>query len=68
MYRRDVLLGLTASFSLAGASVFPFAATEATSAKGMVEIRRHIRRALSPILRKELTPQAIGRRYLSLHP
>ena len=69
MRRRDVLKGLTASLSLAGAFVFSAATTKAaTRAMGLVEIRRHIARTLRPIFNKELTPQTIGRRYLSLYP
>jgi hypothetical protein len=70
MHRRDVLKGLSASLGLAGALVCSAAWTEVTASGGvgLVEIRRHIRRALTGIFNEDLTPRTIGRGYLSLYP
>ena len=69
MHRRDVLKGLSASLGLAGALVGSAAWTEVTaSGVGLVEIRRHIRQALTGIFNEELTPRTIGHGYLSLYP
>jgi hypothetical protein len=67
MHRRDVLKGLSASLGLAGALVCS-AAEVTASGVGLVEIRRHIRRALTGIFNEELTPRTIGHGYLSLYP
>jgi hypothetical protein len=34
----------------------------------MADVHRYIKRTLGAILSRELTPQTIGRRYLSAHP
>jgi hypothetical protein len=66
--RRDVLKGMIASLGLAGALVFPAWPKVANPTMGLAEIRRHIRHALAAIVDEELTPKAIGRKYLTLHP
>jgi hypothetical protein len=67
MHRRDLLKSLTVTLGLAGFFLCSAGASGAvTSMRELV--RRHIGRTLILILSEEVTPQTLGRSYLSLYP